>query len=195
MANTDRPFGAKPVGHITGAPWNGQFNIYYVPSGDGTAIYKYDFVESAGSADSTGMYPSVQQATAGNYVRGVAIGFGSNPEQMINPSDLEEDYRAADTERYVAVIDDPDVIFEMQEDSVGGALAKTDAGSNADFVVGSGSTTTGLSGMEIDSGEAGTGADALRLLRIVNRPDNELGTNAKWLIRINYHELRYTTGD
>jgi len=32
MANTSRVNGFKPVKHITGAPYNGQANIYEVPA-------------------------------------------------------------------------------------------------------------------------------------------------------------------
>lgn len=193
MANTDKPFGAKPVSTILGVPWNGQFSIFYVPGTDGTAIYSGDFVEMSGSSDSTGKFPTVKQARANQNLRGVAVGFGKDPDQMLNPDDLEEQYRAASTARYVAVVDDPDVIFEIQEDSDGGALAATDVGSNVDITVGTGNSSTGISAMEIDSSTATTSTAQLRLMGIVRRTGNEIGNYAKWLVRINEHGLREST--
>lgn len=186
MANVDRVNGLRPVAHRNGAPYTGAANRYYVPSSDGTAIFVGDAVKSAGSADSDGV-PSVAQAAAGDAIRGVVVG--------VEPvTDESTSYRAASTERYVFVADDPDLVFEVQEDSVGGDLAATDVGSNADIVVGSGSTTTGTSGMELDSSTAATTAAQLRILGLAQRADNEIGTNARWLVSINEHELTSTTG-
>lgn len=187
MANTDRPNGLRPVRHLNGSPWNGAVRRCYVPSSDGTAIFVGDAVKSAGSADADGV-PTVAQAAAGNAIRGVVTGI------EVLGSDLETLYRAASTARYVYVCEDPDVVFEIQEDSVGGALAATDVGNNADIVVGSGSTTSGASGMELDSSTKATTAAQLNILALVQRPDNEIGTNAKWEVFINEHEFGSTTG-
>ena len=195
MANTDSPFGLIPREYFNGAPWNGKYRIYYVPSTDGTAIYKGDIVKLAGSASADGKYPDVAQAAATDTTLvGVAVGFGTTPDLMFDINNLTRNYRAASTAMYVAVVDDPDVIFEVQEDSDGGAIAVTAVGNNADFVVGSGSTTTGQSAMELDSSGVGTATAQLRILRLVDRPDNVLGTNAKWLVMINEHVYNTTTG-
>ena len=45
MANTSRISGFRPVKHSTGAPYNGQANLYYFPSTDGTAAYVGDVVK------------------------------------------------------------------------------------------------------------------------------------------------------
>ncbi|MCP4613026.1 MAG: hypothetical protein GY845_30400 [Planctomycetes bacterium] len=194
MANADKPMGAVPVGHLNGSPWNGKFRMYYVPSTDSTAIFIGDFVKSAGSADATGKYPTVAQAAAGDAIRGVVIGFASQPQVAFDVTDLGRAYRPASTAMYAAVVDDPDVIFEVQEDSDAGAIAATAIGNNADVVVGSGDTTTGLSAMELDSSDVATSTAQLRILGVVDREDNELGTNAKLLVLINEHELKSTTG-
>jgi len=85
MANTDTPFGFKPVKHLNGSPWNGKANVYYIPSTDNTAVFVGDAVKGAGAADTTGKYPTVTQATAGAAVIGVVIGFGDNPYTMTHP--------------------------------------------------------------------------------------------------------------
>jgi hypothetical protein len=102
-------------------------------------------------------------------------------------------YRAASTARYVYVADDPNLLFEVQEDSDGGALAAADVRNTADLTgFTSGSTNTGFSSIEIDSSTktaAGDGTEDVQIVRLANRPDNAIGTNAKWLVRLNNHEF------
>lgn len=193
MANLDTPFGFKPVGHLNGSPWNGKVNAYYVPATDSTAIFKGDAVKSAGSADATGKFPSVAQAAAGDAIRGVVVGFGDNPYTMTHPDTPNRDYRPASIAMYVFVVDDPQVIFEVQEDSVGAALTITEVGLSTNVVVGSGSTATGKSAMELDSSDTGTDtAGQCRIMRVINREDNALGDNCKWEVLIGEHELGLT---
>ena len=70
----------------------------------------------------------------------------------------------------------------------------TAVGNNADVVVGSGSTTTGSSGMELDSSDVKTATAQLRILQLVQREDNAVGDNANWEVMINEHRLTTTTG-
>lgn len=194
MANQDSPAGLTPVKYLSGAPWNGKAHVYYVPATDGTAIFKGDAVKSAGSADATGKFPTVAQAAAGNAVRGVVIGFGDNPYVMVQADNLNRSYRPASTAMYVLVVDDPNVIFEIQEDSVGAALAAADVGLSADLVVAAGNTATGKSGMELDSSSAVATAATCKILRVVNREDNELGNQCKWEVLLAEHEMKLATG-
>ena len=193
MANLDVPAGLKPVKYLNGASWNGKANVYYVPDTDATPIFKGDAVKSAGSADATGMFPSVEQAAAGDTIRGVVIGFGENPNIMINPTNPDRTNRPANVAMYVLVVDDPNVIFEVQEDSDGAALDADAVGLSADLVVGAGNAASGKSGMEIDSSSAAAVAATLKLLRIVNREDNELGDYCKWEVLIAEHEMKLAT--
>ncbi|WP_299477008.1 hypothetical protein [uncultured Paracoccus sp.] len=189
MANADTPFGLRPVRHRNGAPYNGAATRYYVPASDSTALFIGDPVIFAGSADANGV-ASVTRASAagGAYMLG--------PVVAVEPVTADSlPYRAASTERYVWVADDPDLVFEIQEDSVGGALAAADIGLNADIVIAAGSTATGRSGVELDtSTKATTNTLQLRILGLVQRPDNEVGANAKVLVTINLHSLRNLTG-
>jgi hypothetical protein len=195
MANTDSPFGLIPRMYANGSPWNGKYNIYYIPVGNAAAIFKGDLVSMAGSASADGKYPDIAQtAAAGITIVGVVIGFGTTPELMFDINNLTRNYCPAQTAMYAGVVDDPNVIFEIQEDSTGGDIAVTAAGNNADVVVGSGNTTTGQSAMELDSSDVVTTAQQLRILRLADTPDNVLGTNAKWLVRINEHIYNTTVG-
>ncbi|MDY6893827.1 MAG: hypothetical protein SVO01_00190 [Thermotogota bacterium] len=192
MANTDCPAGFKPVKHLSGAPWNGKANVYYIPSTDDTDTFIGDAVTLQGSADDLGLYPTVAQAAAGDTaIVGVIIGFGKDPSLMADPDTLTMKYREGSTAMYCLVVDDPFVIFEIQEDSVGGSIAAASVGLATNIVVGSGSTTTGKSGMELDSSDVSTNtAGNCRLLRIVNRPDNVLGDHCKWEVLIAEHAYR-----
>ena len=197
MANTDKPAGLKPVGHLLNGAYTGETRVYYVPSTDGTAMFKGDAVGLAGSADDTGKYPTVQQYTATDtQVIGVAVAFSTvAPQIAADPSDLTQFYRPASTAMYVYVIDDPFVIYEIQEDSGGGSVAAASVGLNCEIIVGSGNTTTGLSGMELDTSEVATTATLpLKILRLVDREDNAIGTHAKWLVKLNTASMAHTTG-
>lgn len=191
MANANAPRGLVPLRHKNGAPYNGACTLYYVGTGDANNLFIGDPVLVSGDGDANGV-PGVVLATAGatNYITGAIVGI---PKLASN--ELFTGYRAASTAGYVLVADDPDLIFEIQEDSVGGALAATALSSNADLVSGSGSTYTNTSGWQLDSSTAGTGSTKqLRILSIEQRPDNALGTNAKVLVEINLHSQRNATG-
>lgn len=190
MANKDIPSGLKPIKTLNGAAWNGQANVYFIPDTDTTAVFKGDAVKSAGSADATGKTPTVARCVAGDAVRGVVIGFGTDPNIMINPDNPNINYRPASTAMYCLVVDDPNVIFEVQD---AGTVAAANVGLSADLVATAGNTTTGLSGMEVSGTKVATAA-TLKLLRLVNREDNELGANARWEVLIAEHEMRLATG-
>lgn len=181
MANTDTPFGLRPVRMAGGAPYNGAVNMYYVASTDATALFIGDPVVKDGSSDTDGV-ASVIRASAGGPFTGVVQGFV--PDGTID----QTGYRAASTAAYVLVADDPNLEFEIQEDSVGGALAAADIGLNASVIVAAGSTYTLRSGVELDtSTKATTAGLELKILGISPRPGNAVGTNAKVRVRINDH--------
>lgn len=193
MANLDTPFGFKPVKHLNGAPWNGKVNAYYVPATDATAIFKGDAVKSAGSATADGKFPTVAQAAATEVIRGIVVGFGDNPHVMTHPDYPNRDYRPASTAMYVFVVDDPFIIFEVQEDSVGNSITADMVGLSTDITVGTGSTSTGKSAMELDSSDTGTALGQCKILRVVDREDNALGDHCKWEVLIVEHEMLVAT--
>lgn len=196
MANANVPRGLVPYRRASGEMWNGQANIYYVPSSYATAIFVGDPVVPSGSSDANGI-PGVTVATAGatNNVLGAMVGIvqGGDPVLAIT-RDLPI-YRPASVAQYILVADDPDTLFWAQEDSNGGALSKDDAMSNVNLVAGAGSTATGYSGWQLQSSSVGTGSTLqIRLLRVLQQADNAVGVNAKWLVKINIHSLTSLTG-
>lgn len=196
MANKDAPRGLVPVGYLNGSPWNGKFSIYYIPVGDGTAVGIGDPVSLAGSADASGQYATVVKSTAGtgNPILGPAIGFGTTPYIMIDQDNLSRRYRPASTAMYVAVIDDPHVVYEIQEVSGGTALTVAAVGNNTPIVLGTVNTTTGISGAELNNaGEVAT-TEQLRILKVAPVEGNALGEHCKWWVLINEHPFKATAG-
>lgn len=187
MANANRPTGLSPVKHITGAPYNGQANLYSIADAYGTALAVGDPVGLSGSADGNGV-PGIILGTTGTIV-GVIVGLGLLENSLANPGNLDQIIRPATAAGiwYAMVADSPDLIFEAQEDSVGGALTAANVGQNASLI--SGTNNGFLSGWQIDSSTAlGTNTLQVQLLGLARRPDNAFGNYAKWLIRINNHQ-------
>jgi hypothetical protein len=194
MANVDAPRGFKCVGALHGRP--PQQRTYYIPSGDSTATFIGDAVKSGGTATADGYYATVAQATAAAAIRGVVIGF----DQVRGISDanfnLYRKHRPASIGMYCNVIDDPKAIYEIQCDDDSATLAAADIGLNADLIVGTGDSITGMSAMELDTSTKNTTATLqLRILAIVSRQDNTVAVaNQKVLVKINNHELESGTG-
>lgn len=201
MANADTPFGLKPVRYRSGAPYNGAANPYFIPSGYGTALYIGDPVVITGTSNTArvtvpgigsceiGTLREINKVTAGDSnsdaerQTGVIVGFSALP------TDLNKNYNPASTERVAWVADDPDLVFEIQAD---GAIPAASMGLNAIFIyTHSGSTTTGLSGAELDTTGTAPAADAsyqMRIVGAVNRLDNDTTlTHAKVLVVLNNH--------
>jgi hypothetical protein len=166
MANADAAFGFRPINR-DGSPYNGATLRCVFPAADTTAAFIGDAVKLGGSSD-TG-YPTVTQATAGGPVLGVVVSFEADPDGLKNQ------YRVASTKRFCQVVLADDSYFEIQSDDDTTALAEAGVGLNANFVVGSGSTTYGMSAMELDSdGASTTNTLDLMIVGLVDRADNLL---------------------
>ena len=198
MANVDSPFGLRPIRHKSGAPYNGAARPYYINATYGTALFIGDPVlKVAGGSNAAsvtvpgggtfgvGTLPEVEKAAEGDgdLITGVIVGFSPLP------TNLEVKHNPASTQRVAYVCDDPDMVYEVQAD---GAVPAASMGLNAVLIyTHSGSTTTGLSGAELDTTSDAPAADAsnqLLILRAVNREDNDTTiTHAKLLVMINTH--------
>ena len=108
--------------------------------------------------------------------------------ENLTSDNLSRTYRPASTAMFVFVADSPNLVFIAQEDSDTSTLDQDDIGLNANIIIGTGSTTTGVSAVEIDSNTAATTATLdLRILGLHRRPDNEIGANAIWEVALNNH--------
>lgn len=202
MANVSKPSGLKPVGYLSGSPWNGQARMYYVPVANATALYVGDPVTRlTASADANGV-PSVAIGVAGSAICGVIVGIvvASAGVSLVGSTiDLTTRSLPVSTAGYVLVADDPSIIFEVEEgttaSAAGTALTASAVGNNANFIVIAGSHTYGDSGTLLDNAtEATTATLNLKLLGLVQREDNAFGTRAKWLVKINNHQYGSGTG-
>jgi hypothetical protein len=183
MANSNAPMGLVPRRYRNGSPYMGACRTYFVPATDASAIYPGDPVIIAGDGDTTGVTPTCTLATAATgRITGVMVGIRPGGNNTLIPPK----YRAASTAEYILVADEPDLLFEAQEDGVGGSLAATNIGQNISLISGSGNTYTGMSGWMIDSSTAATtNTLQMRIISLVSRLDNVLGTTAKWLVANN----------
>jgi len=189
MANKSKPLGLKPVGHTNGSEWNGMVVKYFIPASDANDMYVGDLVKTANNANIYGTSQVVQLAAAGERARGVIVGI------EYNPNTLERRYRKALSAQYCYVCESVDVVYEIQEDSVGGSLGITDVGKCGDIVYASGNPSACTSGTMLDSSSVSVANTAqLKLLSVVNRGDNEIGNYAKWRVVIYEHELNPISG-
>lgn len=188
MPNTSTPNGAVPVRSLTG-PYEGNTNAYSTAAGDGTLLGIGDFVKMAGTSQLIGdvTYADVTRAASGDVILGVVT--------SVVPATRDSTvYRAASTATIVNVCDDPQMLFEMQESAGGTALTANDIGLNANFVVAAASTTTGLSATTLDnSTEATTNTLDLKIVGLAEKPNNEVGASAKWIVKINRHQFANQT--
>lgn len=200
MANTNAPRGLEPIYHRLSVPFASTVHPYCISSSD-SALYIGDPVVRTGTANTTalpeilggsgfgntfaiGTLPTVTKATAGssNKITGVIVGFG------VNANNLTQIYNPANQAAVAWLIDDPFVIFKIQAD---GAIPAATMGLNGNLIytVG-GSATTGLSGVQLDSGTTTapttTATLQLMIMRAINSFDNDTTiTNPKIEVMIN----------
>ena len=195
MANSDRPSGLSPVQYLNGAPWNGGGRVYCIPDTDDTNAYAIgDPVVLAGGADANGV-PTITLATAGtgsSVLGPIVSGAGAQvyagaygvpaESPIVIPATKTRSY-------YVLVCDDPNVIFDIQEENTGTALTAADVGANGNLVAGANNGY--ISGWELDRTGVSTGATIqLKLLGLSQVSGNAFGDYARWLVLINNHCYR-----
>lgn len=183
--NINQPMGFRPLRYLSGADWNGQFQLYAFNASAGVAAYKGDVVSfdttNRSLALTDAYYPALPNVvTVASDIttavqRGVVVGFLPEPEfNMSVSASLGLMYRVASTKRYAQVIDDPSVIYLAQEN---GQSYTTAANNAINKTVGTaytaGSTTTGLSGTQLKSSDVQTAAARpFRILRYSPLVDN-----------------------
>lgn len=171
-----------------------------IPSGNNTATFVGDAVKTAdldAARINGGPYAlPVIQAAATDPIFGVVMGFQQHT--VASGMDLGRRHRPAATAMYCLVKPaHPLDIYRIQADDVGETLALASIGTNADIVVGSGSTITGLSAMELDSNTAAATAGLqLNIVGFLDVPSNTPGVaNQDVLVRINQSQTFYDVGN
>lgn len=205
MANTSKINGFRPVKHVTGAPYNGQANIYGVASGDSTALFVGDVVKLAADGNAAGIQYVTAHAAGvagtGQPALGVVVGIINTKldpvDGRMSAGSISLDtpvYRPGSVEQYVLVADSPDLIYEVEATAAGSAysFAVADVGQNANIFAGSGSTTTGNSAHSLNMSDKGTAATLpFKIVGVSKKIDNEVtGNYTKVLVQINNHQYK-----
>jgi len=196
------PFGLRPI-NDNGTAWTGQGRMIAFNTDESNNIFLGDPIVPTGATDGNGV-PYMTLATGGatNTVAGGFIGLCNGPAKGANSSSTllqsSNVYRTASVLTYGFVCDDPNQLYAIQEDSVGGAIAAANAGyTNGNLITGSGSTVTGYSGWQLDSSTVDGNANPtyqLRILGLLRGPDNAIGNYAKWVVRLNLPALWALSG-
>jgi hypothetical protein len=178
MANKNSPIGGRITGAIQSADFNTRISKYIIPAGDSQEYFLNDFVVTNETSEDG--IPIVVKAADNQTLRGIITSF---------KAEREEDstiYRAPNTRRIVYVCDDPSIEFEMQ---VSGTVASTDIGKNGDLLVSAGDPASGISGTQLDQTTLTTASKQIKILAIVDKPENGLGQYTKVRAIIYEHEL------
>ena len=191
MANIDAAFGLRPIAKVGSAPGGTTGTTKYsIADNQGTAIFTGDPVKYKNDG-------TVEVATAGDASCGVFMGCFYTDPTTSKPTfrnHFPASLSPGDAIAFVA--DDPDQLYIAQQDSDGSNLVAADLNLNADLVFGAGSTSTGMSGVEIDSSTKNTtAAIQVRLIDFYDTPSNDATANNSILvIKINNHQLGSHTG-
>lgn len=204
MASVSRLNGFRPVKTITGAPYNGAANVYFVPASDSSVIMVGDPVKLLGDARAATGVPTVTRVSAATDIPvGVVVGIlfsGVGDAQNIPPvNDLNTPvFRRASTDRYLLVADDPSLVYEVEYEgtSVAAGTITANVGLNGQFAIAAGSTTTGASGIQLSStGLATTATLPIKIVGFPARPDNIPGdVKFSYWVKLNSSTMGSGTG-
>ena len=181
MANVDKAFGLRPLGNLSASGSQKQFG-YEIADNQAGAIFQGDLV-TVYDGYLVQFDPSAHTAAVGvfngcNYID-PTTGKPTFSNYYPGSVNITQGKIVAD------VMDDPNQLFIIQND---GTSAAANYGKNADVVVGTGSTTTGVSAMELDTSSiANTAALNLKIVGLWDVPNNAVGANAVVVVKINEH--------
>lgn len=179
-------YGLRPVkGPGTGYGTNtGGFNEYPVADNYAGNIFAGDFVEllTNGTVQrqntTTGESPVAADPTLG-----VAVGFRYT-DTSGTPQFAQYYPASGGTDIFAYVCDNPSQLYVIQGDEV---MDQTDVGATflvAGFAASAGSTTTGNSGIYLDSDSAGVGAQTCKVLSIPKDGENENSATPNVIVQL-----------
>lgn len=181
MANIDKAFGLRPIGNLSATGAQKQYG-YQIADNQAGTIFQGDLVVLTGGFISR-FLPASHTAAVG-----VFNGCNYNDPTTGKPTfsnfypgsvNITSGQISAD------VLDDPNQLFIVQCDA---GFVAADVGKNADVIGTGGSTTNGISTMELNSSTlATTAALNLKVVGLYNDVNNAFGTNAVVVVKINEH--------
>lgn len=184
MANLDASFGMKPVRMMGGSPYSGGQSRYRIAANYGTSIFQGDMVMQVTGG-------GVEIHADGGTVPIVGVFNGCKYTDPTSGEQVFSNYYPASTNAsdiIAFIVDDPNVVFEVQSDDT---FPVADLFGNFDIIdTNSGSTYTGISGLELDlSTGATTTTLPLKAIDISQDPDNSdvASSNTNVLVVIQNH--------
>jgi hypothetical protein len=184
MANKDASFGLKPVRMMGGSPYSGGQSRYRIAANYGTNIFQGDLV-----AQVTG--GGIELHADGGTVPIVGVFNGCMFTDPTTSEQVFSNFYPASTNAsdiIAFVHDDPNTVFEIQADDT---FPVADLFGNFDIVyTNSGSTTTGISGAELDVTTGATSTNLpLKAIDISQDPENSdvASANTNVLVVIQNH--------
>ena len=184
MANKDASFGLKPVRMMGGSPYSGGQSRYRIAANYGTNIFQGDLVMQVTGG-------GIEIHADGGTVPIVGVFNGCMFTDPTTSEQVFSNHYPASTNAsdiIAFVHDDPNTVFEIQADDT---FPVADLFGNFDIVyTNSGSTTTGISGAELDvTTGATTTTLPLKAIDISQDPENsDVGTaNTNVLVVIQNH--------
>ena len=188
-------FGLVPVRHRNGSPYVGKSTMYFIPGTDASNIGINECMKLVNAMDPTNQVPVVAQAAAGDALIGVVVGIVPNAAVPLNRVD-----RPASVGCYVLIADDPDIIFQIQEDAVGGAVSAANVGAhfNADIVVTSttaNSSGVGVSLTMLDSSTAAATSAQLKIMGVARDLTNAAAQTGGAVLEVEILEHALTAVD
>lgn len=181
MANVDKAFGFRPLGNLSATGSQKQYG-YEIADNKSGAIYQGDLVTIV-NGYVVKFLPGTHAAALGvlNGVFYIDPTSGKPTWKNYYPGSVNITAGTIVAD----VIDDPSQLFIVQAD---GVVAQANIGKNADVIGTGGSTTTGVSSMELNTATiADAAALNLKIVGLWNVPGNELGEFAVLVVKINEH--------
>jgi hypothetical protein len=182
-----------------GSPYNGATNMYHIPMADTNQYNVGDAVKSSANGDANGIPDIVKITNGTDTVRGVIMGVlaatPNNPSILGVNLDLTVQNIPATKTRdyYVLVADDPNILYELQDDGIT-PLTATACNKNASFTVTNPTAPQQNSATTLTtSSVAVTAALNLKIMGLIQKPNNAYGAYAAWLVMFNQHEWQGNT--
>ena len=184
MANKDASFGLKPVKMMGGSPYSGGQSRYRIAANYGTSIFQGDLVMQVTGG-------GIEIHADGGTVPIVGVFNGCMYTDPTTSEQVFSNHYPASTNAsdiIAFVHDDPNTVFEIQADDT---FPVADLFGNFDIVyTNSGSTTTGISGAELDVTTGATTTNLpLKAIDISQDPENSdvASANTNVLVVIQNH--------
>lgn len=189
MANTFAPNGMQPVRRLDGAAWTGNQTLRKALSSAG-AMFRGDpvialssgYITQAGSTEiSNGA--AICGVFNGCYYLPTAFGYQRWSNSWPGSG------AAASTEVTCAVVDDPQVVFEIQSSSSGAAIAQADLYSNANLASSAGNALSGFSQWSLGALSLSSAAPVM-IVGFITTPTND-NASAQNRVEVAWNSMFY----